>query len=100
MTATVASRTFRCSPHRAASDTWKAIVELLTQGRAGDARNELEAVGGIVSSIIADRAPKDAAIIVTCEGPRTRVYCIYDEAAIDGSDASEDSLGFDPLNGT
>lgn len=96
---TVASRTFRSSPHRAASDTWKAIVELLTQGRSGGARNELVAVAGIASSIIADRVLKDAAIVVTCEGPRTRLYCIYDEDAIDGSDANEDSLGFDPLHG-
>lgn len=99
MTATVASRTFRSSPHRAASDTWKAIVELLTQGRTGEARNELVAVSGIVSSTIADRVVKDAAIIVTCDGPRTRLYCIYDEDAIDGSDANEGPLGFDPLHG-
>ena len=36
---------------------------------------------------------------MTCDGPRTRVYCLYDEDAIDGSDAKEDSLGYDPLEG-
>lgn len=96
---TVASRTIRSTPHRAASDTWKAIVDLLTQGRTGDARTELTAVGGIASSIIVDRVLKDAAIVVTCDGPRTRMYCTYDEDAIDGSDANEDALGFDPLQG-
>ena len=96
---TVASRTLRSSPHRSASDTWNTIVELLTQGRTGDARNELRAVSGIASSIIADRVAKDAAIVASCDGPRTRIYCVYDEDAIDGADASEDSLGFDPLNG-
>lgn len=99
MTATVASRTFRSSPHRSASDTWKAIVELLTQGKTSDARNELVAVAGIASSIVADRMLQDAPIIVTCDGPRTRLYCIYDDEAIDGSDANEASLGFDPLYG-
>lgn len=94
---TVASRTLRSSPHRDASTTWELIVELLTQGKSGEARSELRAVTGIVSSLISDRAPKDAPIVVTCNGPRTRIYCIYDDSAIDGSDANEDVLGFDPL---
>lgn len=96
---TVASRTFRGTPHRDASDTWLAIVDLLTKGRIGRARTELLAVSGIAASIIADQAPRGAAIVVTCEGPRTRIYCLYDDDAIDGADANEDALGFDPLKG-
>lgn len=96
---TVASRTLRSSPHRDASETWEAIVELLTQGKDSEARRELRAVAGVASSLIADQAPKDAPIVATCDGPRTRIYCTYDEDAIDGSDASEDGLGFDPLKG-
>jgi hypothetical protein len=96
---TVASRTFRSTPHRDCHDTWLAIVDILTQGRTGDARTELLAVAGIATSIIADQAPRDSAIIVTCDGPRTRIYCLYDENAIDGADAKEDALGFDPLQG-
>ena len=96
---TVASRTFKSTPQRDAARTWTAIVDLLTQGNVGDARSELLAVAGIAASVIADQAPKDAAIIVTCDGPRTRIYCLYDDDAIDGSDANEDALGFDPLKG-
>lgn len=96
---TVASRRFRSSPHRAAADTWKAIVELLTRGRSGTARDELVAVTGIATSIIADRVPKDSAIVASCDGPRTRIYCLYDDDAIDGAAANEASLGFDPLKG-
>ena len=96
---TVARRAFRSIPHRNASHTWDSIVELLTQGKQNDARKELMAVAGIVASLIADQAPKDTPIIVTCDGPRTRVYCTYDEDAIDGSDANENSLGYDPLGG-
>jgi hypothetical protein len=97
--ATVASRTFRSSPHRDGAETWNAIVDLLTQGTAGDAKRALVAVRGLASSIIADRAPLSAPIIVSCEGPRTRIYCLYDEDAVEGSDANEDALGFDPLKG-
>lgn len=96
---TVASRTFRSSPHRATAETWKEIVELLTRGRSGEARTELLAVSGVASSILADQAPKDAPIVVTCDGPRTRIYCLYDDDAVEGSDANESALGFDPLAG-
>ena len=96
---TVASRTFKSTPERDASRTWTAIVDLLTQGNAGDARTELLAVTGVSASVIADQAPKDAAITVTCDGPRTRIYCLYDEDAIEGSDSNEDVVGFDPLKG-
>jgi len=99
MNSTVVSRTFRSTPHRNALATWHAIVELLTHGKTGEARTALLAVGGIAASVIADQVPKDAAIVVTCDGPRTRVYCRYDDDAVDGSDANEDSLGFDPLKG-
>jgi hypothetical protein len=96
---TVASRTFRSTPGRDALDTWIAIVDLLTKGAASAGRTELLAVGGVAASVIADQAPKDAAITVTCDGPRTRIYCLYDDDAVDGSDANEAALGFDPLKG-
>ncbi len=96
---TVASRTFRSNPQRDALQTWTVIVDLLTQGKTNAARTELLAVAGVAASVIAEQAPKDAAIVVTCDGPRTRIYCLYDDDAIDGADANEDALGFDPLKG-
>ncbi|WP_119304438.1 hypothetical protein [Dongia deserti] len=95
----VASRIFRSSPHRDAAETWGAIVDLLTSGKSGSARTELLSVSGVASSIIADQASRDAPIVVICDGPRTRIYCLYDEDAVDGSGASEDALGYDPLKG-
>lgn len=96
--ATVARRTVRSSPHRDALSTWQVIVDLLSATNTG-ARFELESVGGIASSIIADKACESSAIIVSCDGPQTRIYSLFDDDAIDGSDANEDVLGFDPLNG-
>jgi hypothetical protein len=96
---TIASRRLRSSPHRDASQTWVAIVELLTRGTAGDAKTQLLAVSGVAASIIADRGPRTAPIVVTCEGPRTRIYCAYDDDAIGDSESNEDALGFDPLRG-
>ena len=96
---TVASRSIRSTPHRDTSATWEFIVNLLTRGEDGEAMKELNSVAGTAAAIIAEQAPKDAAIVVTCDGPRTRIYCIYDEDAIGGDQAKEDGLGYDPLKG-
>lgn len=96
---TVASRTFRSTPHRDAHETWMAIVDLLMQGRSGGARGELVAVAGIAASIISDQAPGEAPIVVTSDGPRTRIHCVYNEDALDDSTGNEGALGFDPLKG-
>lgn len=97
--ATVVKRVVSSTPKRDSVETWDKVVELLTQGKHGAARDELKSVSGIAASLITEKAPKDAAITVECDGPRTRIYCLYDEDAIDGSDTREDALGFDPLAG-
>lgn len=96
---TVARRCLNSTPARDANATWLAIVELLTQGRNGPDRDELIAAKGVAASIIADKSPQGAPIIVTCDGPRTRIYCLYDDDAVEGTDANEDALGFNPLAG-
>lgn len=95
---TVASRTFRSTPFRDAAETWNAVVHLLAHSNTS-AADEMRSVVGIAASVIADQGPKRSPIVVTCDGPRTRIYCLYDDDAIDGSDAREDPLGFDPLVG-
>lgn len=96
---TVVRRTMISTPQRDALATWRVIVDLLTKGKQGAERTTLLSVEGIAASVIADQAPRDAAIVVTCDGPRTRIYCLYDDDAIDGTDANEDVLGYDPLKG-
>jgi hypothetical protein len=96
---TVSRRVFAATPARDALSTWNAIVDLLAPGAAHPARQELTAVAGIAASIISDRSPKDHAIVATCDGPRTRVYCLFNDDAVDGSDANEAALGYDPLKG-
>lgn len=97
---TVIRRDFRSIPHRDASSTWAAIVELLTAG-SGDAdkRKELMAVAGVACSVIADQCPSESPIVVTCDGPRTRIYCWYDDDSLDDSNSNESKLGFDALKG-
>lgn len=93
-------RDFRSVPSRDASATWDAIVDLITANSSdGEARRELLSVGGIVASVIADQTPKTSPIVVTCEGPRTRIYCLYDDDSLDGSSSNEAKLGFDATKG-
>jgi hypothetical protein len=94
----IASRKFRSSPFRDSSETWAAIVQLLPHIN-DEARRELELVSGTASSCIADQAAKIAPIIVTCDGPGTRIYCLYDDDALDQTESNEAILGFDPLKG-
>lgn len=96
---TVVRRTVRSSPHRDTVETWTKIVDLLTRGNSGPQRDELLSVQNVASAMIAERAPEGSPIVVVCKGPRTRIYCTYDEKSIDGSDAQEDAFSFDPLNG-
>lgn len=96
---TVIRRTFTSSPVRDAHETWTAIVALLTKACPQAVRDELVAVSGTATSIISDQAPGKVPIVVTCDGPRTRLYCIYDDDALDGSDSNEEALSYDPLKG-
>ncbi|WP_129134630.1 hypothetical protein [Luteimonas sp. YGD11-2] len=92
-------RTIRSIPYRDSIATWRFIMALLTRDNNATAAAELEAVTGIVASVIGDGSMRQTPIVVTCDGPRTRLYCIYDEDALDEAEASEDALGFDPLKG-
>ena len=98
---TVVRRDFRSIPHRDASTTWAVVVDLLTAGGNDAAkRKELIAVAGVACSVIADQGPRNNPIVVTCDGPRTRIYLIYDDDALDDSNSNEARLGFDALEGS
>jgi hypothetical protein len=91
------SRSYNSVPQRSAAETWAAITHLLAPS-AGAARLELESIGGIACSLITDQA-MTAPIVVTGSGPRVRVYCIYDDDAIEGGKESESPLAFCPTSG-
>lgn len=95
----VVSRTFRSSPHRSGSETWDAIIALLGRGKSTPAVDELNSVRGTATMLIIEQSFKEAPMVVTCDGPRTRVRCVYDDEALDDSAADENPLGFDPLQG-
>ena len=94
---TTIARTFNSVPARTAVETWRAIVDLVAPS-AGEARTELLSVEGVACSLITDKA-MTAPIIVTGTGPRVRVYCVYDDDAIEGDSANESALATNPTEG-
>jgi hypothetical protein len=96
---TVVSRRLRSVPHRSAIDAWNLLIEVVTAQSGPESRAELESVRGIASSVIAEQTPQDAPIVLHGAGPRVRIYCIYDDAAIEGDGHDEKPLSFDPFDG-
>ena len=96
---TVVSRCFRSSPYRDASQTWLKIVNILVGVESSENRSVLLSATGVASSIIADKMPQNAPVVASGDGPRVRIYCVYDDDAIEESSVNEEMLGFDPLRG-
>lgn len=96
---TTVARRVRSCPYRDTVQTWEVIVDLLTKGGSATLRAELLSVTGIAAAVLAEQSAKDAAIVVSGDGPRTRIYCSYDDDSLDESEAKEDALGFDALIG-
>jgi len=92
---TVVARTLVAVPARSASETWRAIIDLVAPAGT-DARKELESISGIASSLITREAMKSAPIVMHGSGPQLRIYCIYGEDAITADDANENKLAFNP----
>jgi hypothetical protein len=87
-------RDFRASPHRTGSETWEAIARLLAPDDKSLARKELMSIVGTASQLIATEAVKDHPIIASGSGPRVRVYCLYDDAALNAENSKESALAF------
>ncbi len=92
---TVVARKVGATPSRPAAEAWQVIVDLLAPA-ASTARDELLSIEGIASSLIASQAMKDAPIVIYGSGPRVRIYCLYDEEAIEGEQANEQKLATCP----
>lgn len=95
---TVIARRIKATPARPASEAWQVVVDLVAP-EATTARQELLSVGGIASSLIASQAMKNAPIVLYGSGPRVRLYCLYDEEAIEGEQTNEQKLATCPTEG-
>ncbi len=95
---TIVARRIASTPVRTAAETWNRIVTLISNATSLG-RQELDAVGGIAASVIADEIPKEAPVVVTGNGPRLRVYCVYGEDAVIGDDCDEAELSWIPAEG-
>jgi hypothetical protein len=94
----VIARRFASIPERTAMATWKAISALLASDSTLGPARELASVAGIASSLIT-REAMTSPVVVYGSGPRVRIYCLYNDDAIEGDDANEAPLSFDATAG-
>jgi hypothetical protein len=92
---TVLARKVAATPVRLATDAWQRIVDLVAPTNPA-ARTELMNIVGVASSLITEESMKDSPIIVTGDGPRVRLYCLYGEDAIEGSKTNEATIPGSP----
>jgi hypothetical protein len=95
---TVIARRVVSIPVRTATDTWKAISQLIAPDGSAAAR-ELASVAGVACSLIA-REALTSPIVLYGSGPRVRIYGLYNEEAVEGDNASESELSFDATAGS
>ncbi len=84
-------------PLRPASETWEAIVDLVT-GRGSKDVRQLEDAAGVMGSIIADEYPANCAIVLEGVGAQLRIYCRYGMKALEEG-AKADVLPWNPTAG-
>jgi hypothetical protein len=95
---TVIARKIISIPERTATETWEVISHLLSPDSGSAAARELASVSGIASSLIT-REAMTAPMVLYGSGPRVRLYCLYNEDAVEGDSASESKLPFDATSG-
>jgi hypothetical protein len=84
-------------PVRSASETWHAILDLITGAGSVDVET-LKAASSIMESLIADEHPSTVPIVVKGHGARLVIYCLYNEAAMEaGTDI--DAITWNPTGG-
>lgn len=85
-------RRVAATPVRTASQTWARIVEIVAPDPSSAARQALAKAAGVACASISSEVTKDAPIVIWGEGPRVRLYCVFDEEAITQEGVNEDAL--------
>ena len=84
-------------PVRSASETWRDIIELVTDSDSVD-KQQLDAAASVMESLIADETSAHVPIIFKGNGVRVVIYCLYNEDAIEAGLAM-DKLSTNPTAG-
>ena len=91
------ARKIAATPKRTSAETWQVICELLYPSEDSD-KKTLESISGVAAAIISDQAPEEDPFVVTGNGPRLRIYCLYGEDALSGENSNEEPLVTSPFS--
>lgn len=69
-------------PLRSASETWQAVIDLITSTNSVDTA-QLHAAASVMETVIAEELPARTPIVVSGCGSRLVIYCVFGEAALD-----------------
>mgnify|MGYP000020161757 CR=1 FL=1 len=95
---TTYARRIAASPARTASDTWRAIADLI----ASDDGAAHEILVGVVNPgalLIADEATASSPLVLVGAGPRLNVYTVHGTDAANGDNVNEAPVSGLDLNG-
>lgn len=79
-------------------ETWEFITDLLlTHTSSDDPRAEFERIAGVMATVVNMEILREHAMVLMGDGPRVKVYCLYDEEAITGDKARENGISHNPF---
>lgn len=83
---TTHSRRFASVPARTASDTWRAISDILA---SEDERTPFDAAQNAAAVLIADEVTDTTPIVITGIGPRIHIYTVHGDDAVSKHNVNE-----------
>lgn len=75
------------------------MTELLAPDATSTARGELNKVSGVLGQLVSSESFSAEPLVVYGGGARVRLYCLYNDASVEGDDANERALTTCPTEG-
>ncbi len=93
---TTIARRFAARPVRTSIEAWAAVRDALCQDN-NPAVDEFDRIQGVAASVISSNLPAAHPFVFIGEGPRVRVFMVYDNQALEGEDLNESPLVSSPF---
>ncbi len=90
------ARRFAARPVRTSIEAWAAVRDALCQDN-NPAAAEFDRIQGVAASVISSNLPATHPFVFIGEGPRVRVYMVYNNQALNGGDLDESPLVSNPF---
>lgn len=86
---TTHARRFASVPARTASDTWRAIADVVS---SDNVRASFDAAQNAAAVLIADEVTRTEPVVITGAGPRVHIYTVHGDDAVSNHNVNETAL--------